>query len=57
VRPEDVRQCLAELVEYYLDELIDEKTVVLILSDGLDRGDLPAHNLESLERLLPLLAA
>jgi len=99
-----IGECLAEFVEYYLDELIDGKTVVLILSDGLDRGDLaplqgamralgararrvlwlnplagdpryeptaramaaalpyvdrllPAHNLESLERLLPLLAA
>lgn len=99
-----IGECLAELVEYYLDELVDGKTVVLILSDGLDRGDveplaaamrairararrvvwlnplagdsryeptaramaaalpyiddlLPAHNLESLERLLPLLAA
>lgn len=99
-----IGECLAEFVEYYLDELVDAKTVVLILSDGLDRGDveplgaamrairsrarrvvwlnplagdsryeptaramaaalpyvdnlLPAHNLESLERLLPLLAA
>ncbi len=99
-----IGECLAEFVEYYLDELVDRKTVVLILSDGLDRGDveplaaamrairsrarrvvwlnplagdsryeptaramaaalpyvddlLPAHNLESLERLLPLLAA
>lgn len=99
-----IGECLAEFVEYYLDELVDGKTVVLILSDGLDRGDveplaaamrairararrvvwlnplagdaryeptaramaaalpyvddlLPAHNLESLERLLPLLAA
>jgi uncharacterized protein len=99
-----IGECLAEFVEYYLDELVNGKTVVLILSDGLDRGDveplaaamraiqararrvvwlnplagdsryeptaramaaalpwiddlLPAHNLESLERLLPLLAA
>jgi uncharacterized protein len=99
-----IGECLAEFVEYYLDELVDGKTVVLILSDGLDRGNveplaaamrviqsrarrvvwlnplagdsryeptaramaaalpyiddlLPAHNLESLERLLPLLAA
>ena len=89
---------------YYLDELVNGQTTVIILSDGLDRGDveplagamraiqgrarrvlwlnplagdaryeptaramaaalpfvdrlLPAHNLESLERLLPLLAA
>jgi uncharacterized protein len=97
-----IGECLAEFVEYYLDELVDGRTVVLILSDGLDRGDLaplqgamralrararrvlwlnllagdsryeptaramaaalpyvdrllPAHNLESLERILPLL--
>jgi uncharacterized protein with von Willebrand factor type A (vWA) domain len=87
-----------------MDSLVNQRTVVLILSDGLDRGDvaplagamralhararkvfwlnplagdpryeptaramaaalpyvdrlLPAHNLESLARLLPLLAA
>ncbi len=97
-----IGECLAEFVEYYLDELVDGRTVVLILSDGLDRGDLsplqgamrairgrarrvlwlnplagdsryeptaramaaalpyvdrllPAHNLESLERMLPLI--
>lgn len=91
-------------VDLYLDETVNGQTVVLILSDGLDRGDvqplagalrairararrvlwlnplagdrryeptaramaaalpyvdhlLPAHNLESLERLLPLLTA
>ena len=99
-----IGECLAEFVEYYLDQLVNGKTVVLILSDGLDRGEvvplacamralqararrvlwlnplagdgryeptaramaaalpfvdrlLPAHNLESLERLLPLLVA
>jgi hypothetical protein len=99
-----IGECLAEFVEYYLDPLVSGKTIVLILSDGLDRGDvqplagalrairararrvlwlnplagderyeptaramaaalpfvdrlLPAHNLESLERLIPLLAA
>lgn len=99
-----IGECLAEFVEYYLDELVNGTTIVLILSDGLDRGDLaplegamrairararrvlwlnplagddryeptaramaaalpyvdrllPAHNLESLERLLPLLAS
>jgi uncharacterized protein len=99
-----IGECLAEFVEHYLDELVDGSTVVIILSDGLDRGDvqplsgamrairararrvlwlnplagdaryeptaramaaafphidrlLPAHNLESLERLIPLLAA
>ena len=99
-----IGECLAEFVDRYLDELVDGKTIVLILSDGLDRGDvgplagamrairrrarrvlwlnplagdrryeptaramaaalpyvdrlLPAHNLESLERLLPLLTA
>ncbi len=97
-----IGECLAEFVEFYLDELVNGQTSVLILSDGLDRGDLrplegamrairararrvlwlnplagdaryeptaramaaalpyvdrllPAHNLESLERLLPLL--
>jgi uncharacterized protein with von Willebrand factor type A (vWA) domain len=99
-----IGECLAEFVDHYLDELVDGSTVVIILSDGLDRGDvqplgramraiqararrvlwlnplagdaryeptaramaaafpyidhlLPAHNLESLERLIPLLAA
>jgi uncharacterized protein with von Willebrand factor type A (vWA) domain len=99
-----IGECLAELVRRYLDELVDARTSVIILSDGLDRGDveplaeamralsararrviwlnplagdsryeptaramaaalpwidrlLPAHNLESLERLLPLLTA
>jgi uncharacterized protein with von Willebrand factor type A (vWA) domain len=99
-----IGECLAEFVDGYLDELVNGQTVVIILSDGLDRGDveplqgamralrararrivwlnplagdrryepkaramaaalpyidrlLPAHNLESLERLLPLLAA
>ena len=97
-------ECLAEFAASYLDELVDGRTVVLILSDGLDRGDvaplaeamrairararrvlwlnplagdrryeptaramaaalphvdrlLPAHDLESLARLLPLLAS
>jgi len=96
--------CLAEFVDRHLDALVTPKTVVLVVSDGLDRGELdalpdamaairrrarrvlwlnplagdpryeptaramaaalpyvdrllPAHNLESLERLLPLLAA
>jgi uncharacterized protein with von Willebrand factor type A (vWA) domain len=99
-----IGECLGEFVESWLDELVDGKTSVIILSDGLDRGDLaplagamrairgrarrvlwlnplagdpryeptaramaaalpyvdrllPAHNLESLERLLPLLSA
>jgi uncharacterized protein with von Willebrand factor type A (vWA) domain len=99
-----IGQSLADFVAYYLDELVNRQTTVIILSDGLDRGDveplagamraiqgrarcvlwlnplagdvryeptaramaaalpfvdrlLPAHNLESLERLLPLLAA
>ena len=99
-----IGQSMADFVTYYLDELVDRQTTVIILSDGLDRGDveplagamraiqgrarrvlwlnplagderyeptaramaaalpfvdrlLPAHNLESLERLLPLLAA
>jgi len=99
-----IGECLAEFVDSWLDELVNGQTIVLILSDGLDRGDveplrgamrairgrarrvlwlnplagdrryeptaramaaalpyldhlLPAHNLESLERLLPLLTA
>jgi uncharacterized protein with von Willebrand factor type A (vWA) domain len=99
-----IGECLARFVDYYLESLVNHRTIVIILSDGLDRGDvaplaeamrrirararrvlwlnplagdaryeptaramaaalpyvdrlLPAHNLESLERLLPLLAA
>lgn len=99
-----IGESMADFVAIYLDELVDGQTTVIILSDGLDRGDveplglamraiqararrvlwlnplagdaryeptaramaaalpfidrlLPAHNLESLERLLPLLAA
>ena len=99
-----IGECVADFVAHYLDSTVDGQTVVLILSDGLDRGDvaplasamrairtrarrvywlnplagdaryeptaramaaalpyldrlLPAHNLESLARLLPLLAA
>jgi len=99
-----IGECLSEFVDAYLDELVNGQTIVLILSDGLDRGDvaplagamralqrrarrvlwlnplagdqryeptaramaaalpyvdrlLPAHNLESLERLLPMLSA
>jgi hypothetical protein len=99
-----IGECLAAFVDRHLDALVDERTVILIASDGLDRGEvaplraamaalhrrarrilwlnplagdpryeataramaaalpyvdrlLPAHNLESLERLLPLLAA
>jgi uncharacterized protein len=99
-----IGESLAEFTASYLDEMVDGRTTVLILSDGLDRGDiaplaaamrairsrarrvlwlnplagdrryeptaramaaalpyvdrlLPAHNLESLERLLPLLAS
>jgi uncharacterized protein len=99
-----IGECLAEFVATYQDEMVDAKTVVIIVSDGLDRGDTsvlveamraissrarrviwlnpllgdsryepiqqgmaaalpyvdslaPAHNLESLERLIPQLAA
>ena len=99
-----IGECLGEFVDSWLDELVDGRTSVIILSDGLDRGDLaplagamrairararrvlwlnplagdpryeptaramaaalpyvdrllPAHNLESLERLLPRLSA
>jgi uncharacterized protein with von Willebrand factor type A (vWA) domain len=97
-----IGECLADFAVRHLDELVDARTVVIVLSDGLDRGDvqplaaamrairararrvlwlnplagdpryeptaramaaalphvdvlLPANNLESLERLLPLL--
>jgi uncharacterized protein len=99
-----IGECLARFVAAYQDEMVDAKTVVIIVSDGLDRGDTavlvdamraissrarrviwlnpllgdprfepiqrgmaaalpyvdtlaPAHNLESLERLIPQLAA
>jgi uncharacterized protein with von Willebrand factor type A (vWA) domain len=99
-----IGESLAEFTRGYLEETVNTGTVVVILSDGLDRGDTallvdamrairararkviwlnpllgdpryepmargmqaalpfidhfaPAHNLESLERLLPLLAA
>ena len=99
-----IGHCLAAFVERYLDETVGPGTVVVIVSDGLDRGDTgplvsamraisarakrvvwlnpllgdpryeptargmaaalpyvdvfaPAHNLESLERLLPRLSA
>jgi uncharacterized protein with von Willebrand factor type A (vWA) domain len=96
--------CLEDFARNWLDATVDGRTVVLIVSDGLDRGDteilagamrairsrarrvlwlnplmsdsryeptargmaaalpyvdrlLPAHDLESLERLIPMLAA
>ena len=99
-----IGESLEEFVTRYGDEMVGPKTVVVIVSDGLDRGDTdalvramrrirtrarrivwlnpllgdpryeptargmaaarpyvhvlaPAHNLESLERLLPLVAA
>ena len=99
-----IGECLATFVDRWLEQTVDARTVVLILSDGLDRGDvapirgamaairrrarrvlwlnplagdpryeataramaaalpyvdrlLPAHDLASLERLLPLIAA
>jgi uncharacterized protein with von Willebrand factor type A (vWA) domain len=99
-----IGDCLAEFVRSHAAEMVNAKTVVVIVSDGLDRGDTavlaramrdirsrarrviwlnpllgdpryeptargmeaalpfvdllaPAHNLESLERLLPMLAA
>ena len=99
-----IGESLAEFVAKYQSELVDRKTVIVIVSDGLDRGDTtlvaaamralsakarrivwlnplsgdpryeptaramqaalpfidrfgPAHNLESLERILPELAA
>ena len=99
-----IGESLADFVARYRDELVDGRTIVLIVSDGLDRGDTalladamralasrarrviwlnpllgdpryeptqrgmeaalpyvdvlaPAHDLDSLERLLPMLAA
>ncbi len=99
-----IGESLRDFVDVYLDETVDARTAVVIVSDGLDRGDTsaltaamrairarartviwlnpllgdpryeptargmaaalpfvdvfaPAHNLESLERLLPLLSA
>ncbi len=99
-----IGESLADFVERYRDELVDHRTIVVIVSDGLDRGDTellagamrairsrarkmiwlnplsgdprfeptqrgmeaalpyldvlaPAHNFESLERLIPILAA
>jgi uncharacterized protein with von Willebrand factor type A (vWA) domain len=99
-----IAECLAEFADRHLDRVVDARTVVIIASDGLDRGELdrlpdamraihrrarkvlwlnplagdsryeptaramaaalpfvdtllPAHNLESLERLLPEMAA
>jgi uncharacterized protein len=99
-----IGECLAAFVDRHLASLVDARTVVIILSDGLDRGDAallgdamrriqararrviwlnpllgdpryeptargmaaalpyvdrfaPAHDLESLERLLPSLAS
>jgi len=96
--------CLADFVEHHGDDVVNAHTVVVVLSDGLDRGDIaplvgamrtlhararrviwlnpllgdprytpeargmaaalpyvdvfaPAHNLESLERLVTLVAA
>jgi hypothetical protein len=96
--------CLADFVEHHGDEVVNAHTVVVVLSDGLDRGDIgplvgamrtlhararrviwlnpllgdpryrpeargmaaalpyvdvfaPAHNLESLERLVTIVAA
>jgi uncharacterized protein len=99
-----IGECLAEFVRAHAGQMLNARTVVVIVSDGLDRGDTavlaramrdirsrarrviwlnpllgdpryeptargmeaalpfvdllaPAHNLESLERLLPMLAA
>jgi uncharacterized protein with von Willebrand factor type A (vWA) domain len=99
-----IGECLSDFVDRYLDEMVGAKTTLVIVSDGLDRGDtaeltaamraihararqviwlnpllgdpryeptargmeaaLPhvdvfasAHNLESLERILPRLSA
>ena len=35
-----IGECLAEFAERHLDRVVDGRTVVVILSDGLDRGDI-----------------
>ncbi|HKA86988.1 MAG TPA: VWA domain-containing protein [Haliangiales bacterium] len=34
-----IGECLAAFVDRHLDELVDSRTVVIVFSDGLDRGD------------------
>ncbi len=34
-----IGECLATFVDHHLDELVDSRTVVIVFSDGLDRGD------------------
>jgi len=34
-----IGECLAEFVDHYADQVVDGHTVVLIVSDGLDQGD------------------
>ena len=34
-----IGDCLTDFVEHYLDEVVSSRSAVIILSDGLDRGD------------------
>ncbi|HET9599894.1 MAG TPA: VWA domain-containing protein [Anaeromyxobacteraceae bacterium] len=43
-------ECLAEFAERHLPALVDRRTVVVVLSDGLDRGD-PALLGEAMRRI------
>jgi uncharacterized protein with von Willebrand factor type A (vWA) domain len=42
--------CLAEFAARHLAQLVDSRTVVIVLSDGLDRGD-PALLADALRRI------
>jgi uncharacterized protein with von Willebrand factor type A (vWA) domain len=47
-----IGECLAEFVANHLEATVDTRTVVLILSDGLDRGDVApvAEAMKALQR-------
>ncbi len=45
-----IGECLAEFVDRHLSTLVDSRTAVVVLSDGLDRGD-PAVLGEALRRI------
>ena len=66
-----IGECLAEFVARYRDEMVGPRTIVVIVSDGLDRGDTalvaramrairrraPAHRLAEPAALRPALRA
>ena len=45
-----IGECLADFVERHLQRHVDQRTVVIILSDGLDRGD-PARLAEAVREI------